>query len=200
MNACSIQLRQWKDADLTLFAAMNADSDVMRYFVRPLSFEESSLMLFRFREAIEARGWGLWAVEVDGEFAGFAGLSQPSFTSHFTPCTEIGWRFRQEFWGRSIAFAAAQAAENFAFSKLGLNQLVSFTTESNLRSRRLMERLGFARNPAEDFLHPLVAVDHPLRPHVLCKKSKSNQSSEPTTPVAIGAERRLAPAAVGAQR
>ena len=118
--------------------------------------------LDRFRQEIDERGWGFWAVEVEGELAGITGLSQPSFSAHFTPCTEIGWRFHRRYWGHGIAFAAAQKADEFAFSVLRLEQLVSFTTATNLRSRRLMERLGFDRNPADDFPHPRVADDHPL--------------------------------------
>src|SRR6185436_1912252 len=97
-----ILLRQWRDSDLEPFAAMNADPEVMRYFPSVLTKSETSASLERLRRAIDERGWGLWAVEVDGNFAGFTGLSIPNFTAHFTPCTEIGWRFRHEYWGRSL--------------------------------------------------------------------------------------------------
>ena len=176
MTTPQVQLRQWMDADLDGFAAMNADAEVMRYFLAPLSAEESRHSLQRFRQAIDERGWGLWAVEVDGAFAGFAGLSEPTFAAHFTPCVEIGWRFRREYWGRGIAFAAAQKAEHYAFTVLGLDQLVSFTTEANLRSRRLMERLGFARDSSDDFWHPKIAAGHPLGRHVLYRKTKPNKT------------------------
>jgi RimJ/RimL family protein N-acetyltransferase len=116
-------------------------------------------------------------VEVDGVFAGFTGLSQPRFEAHFTPCVEIGWRFRREYWGRGIAYAAALQAESFAFDHLKLSELVSFTTASNTRSRRLMERLGFARNERDDFLHPSLPEESPLRPHVLYRKH--NLPSDP---------------------
>ena len=170
MPAPQIQLRQWKDCDFAAFAAMNADTEVMRYFVAPLNPEESRSAFQRFRQTIDARGWGSWAVEVDGSFAGFTGLAEPKFEAHFTPCVEIGWRFLREYWGRGIAFAAARQAECYAFTVLELDQLVSFTTVANLRSRTLMERLGFTRNPSDDFLHPKIAADHPVRPHVLYRK------------------------------
>lgn len=170
MNEPSFKLRQWQDSDLDGFAEMNADPEVMRFFLKSLSRAESEAAMERFRDAITRRGWGLWAVEVDGVFAGFTGLSEPAFVADFTPCVEIGWRFRREYWGRGIACAAAREAEAFAFGQLKLAELVSFTTESNLRSRRLMERLGFSRNPADDFLHPLVPAGHPLIRHVLYRK------------------------------
>lgn len=166
----SIVLRQWKDSDLEPFAGMNADGDVMKHFPRLLNFDESRDLMERFRGGIDQRGWGLWAVEVDGIFAGFTGLAEPKFSAHFTPCVEIGWRFRKEYWGRSIAYAAARQADDYASLVLKLDRLVSFTAVVNERSRRLMERLGFQRDPEGDFLHPNVEEGHPLRPHVLFVK------------------------------
>ena len=60
----------------------------------------------------------------------------------------------------------------FGFNQLQLLELVSFTAAINLRSRRLMERLEFTRRDREDFLHPLLAPDSPLRRHVLYRRSR----------------------------
>jgi RimJ/RimL family protein N-acetyltransferase len=109
-------------------------------------------------------------------------LSEPTFAAHFTPCVEIGWRFLREYWGRGIAHAAAQKAEHYAFTVLRLEELVSFTTESNVRSRRMMERLGFARDPSDDFWHPREAEGHPLCRHVLYKKRRPDHTAESTSP------------------
>lgn len=166
----TVTLRQWRDADLPAFTQMNADAAVMEYFLRRLTAEESAAFLHRIRGAIERDGWGLWAVDVDGQLAGFTGLSRPTFAAHFTPCVEIGWRLRREFWGRGIAYAAARLAEQFAFSRLGLAELVSFTATLNLRSRRLMERLGLQHDAKDDFRHPHLPDNHPLQPHVLYRK------------------------------
>jgi len=60
---------------------------------------------------------------------------------------------------------------------LKLDQLVSFTTESNSRSRKLMERLGFSHDPGDDFKHPSLEEDHPLLHHVLYRKdATANQA------------------------
>ena len=175
MTTIPISLRQWNDQDLEPYAAMNADMEVMRYFPNPLTIAESKESLSRLRAGIDQRGWGLWAVEVDGEFGGFTGLAEPKFTAHFTPCVEIGWRFRREFWGRSIAYSAALIAQSFAFQKLKVSELVSFTSAINSRSRRLMERLGYTRNESDDFLHPALAEDSPLRLHVLYRKPNKSE-------------------------
>jgi RimJ/RimL family protein N-acetyltransferase len=183
MTTLHITLRQWKDEDLQPYAEMNADNEVMEYFPKSLSVPESKESLLRLRAGIDQQGWGLWAVEVVGAFAGFTGLAKPNFTAHFTPCVEIGWRFRREFWGRGIAYSAALAAEAFAFQNLKLPELVSLTAAINARSRRLMERLGFTRIEIDDFAHPSIAEHSPLRLHVLYRKP--NQPAAPNPAIAL---------------
>jgi RimJ/RimL family protein N-acetyltransferase len=162
-------LRQWRDADLEPFAALNADPEVMRYFPRALDRAESDALAQRACEEIASRGWGLWAVEIVGgaPFAGFVGLAEPRFDAHFTPAVEVGWRLGREHWSHGYATEAARAALAFGFHELALREIVSFTTVANERSRRVMERLGMTHDPADDFDHPLLAVDDPMRPHVL---------------------------------
>jgi RimJ/RimL family protein N-acetyltransferase len=55
----------------------------------------------------------------------------------------------------------------FAFERLRLDEIVSFTTIANQRSRRVMQRLGMTHDPTEDFDHPLLPDGHSLRRHVL---------------------------------
>ena len=57
-------LRQWEAKDRAPFAALNADSDVMRFFPAPLLRTESDNLAARFQEGIIERGWGFWAVEL----------------------------------------------------------------------------------------------------------------------------------------
>jgi RimJ/RimL family protein N-acetyltransferase len=162
-----ISLRQWRDADLPFYVAMNADPQVMHYFPSVLTPEQSEASLIRQRKLLDERGWGLWVVDVDGEFAGFTGLSVPTFEALFMPCVEVGWRLRREFWGRGIACRAAARALEFGFQVLKLSEIVSFTAAVNTPSRRLMERLGMVRDIENDFDHPAIAVGHQLRQHVL---------------------------------
>ena len=51
--------------------------------------------------------------------------------------------------------------------RLGIEEVVSFTSAGNARSRAVMERLGMRHDPAEDFLHPQIDVAHRLARHVL---------------------------------
>jgi RimJ/RimL family protein N-acetyltransferase len=119
-------------------------------------------------------GHGQWAVErvEDGRFLGFVGLAAPSFETAFTPCVEVGWRLAAASWGHGYATEGARAALRFGFDDLKLDEIVSFTTVANVRSRAVMERLGMTRDPADDFDHPRIAVGNPLRPHVLYRLAR----------------------------
>ena len=55
---------------------------------------------------------------------------------------EIGWAFRGEVWGRGYATEIGHAGLDYAFSDLGVDEVVSFTEVHNVRSRTVMERLG----------------------------------------------------------
>lgn len=162
-------LRRWRPEDRPAFAAMNADPRVMRHFPSLLSREESDATADRVEAYFQKHGYGLWAVEIPGAapFAGFVGLSSPRFESHFTPCVEIGWRLAAEHWRRGYATEGARAALRFAFETLALDEVVALTVPDNLASRRVMEKLGMTRDPADDFEHPSIAEGHPLRRHVL---------------------------------
>ena len=173
-------LRAWQDSDFEPFAEMNSDPEVMRYFLAPMTRSESLDTFGRIQIEIAQRGWGVWAVEVDGTFAGMVGLHVPEWQLPFSPCVEVLWRLRKEFWGRGIAHEAASEAIDHGFSKAGLDEIVSFTTPPNLRSIRLMERLGFERDLEGDFDHPAVPVGHNLRRHVLYRKKRPNPSLQPS--------------------
>ncbi|MGD0453910.1 MAG: GNAT family N-acetyltransferase [Solirubrobacteraceae bacterium] len=162
-------LRRWLATDLEPLAAINADAAVMEHFPAPLSAVDSAALVERIERCFDERGYGLWAVEVREQraLAGFVGLAPVDAELAFAPAVEVGWRLARPYWGRGIATEAAIASIAFAFDELGLPSLVSYTAARNLRSRRVMERLGMRRDPAEDFIHPGVPAGHPLAPHVL---------------------------------
>lgn len=164
-----LRMRRWRPGDRKPFAAMNADERVMEHFPAPLSASESDRMLELIESGFDARGYGLWAVELldDGALCGFVGLNPAPSVMPFSPAVEVGWRLVTRFWGMGIATEAARAAVRFGFEEIGLEEIVSFAVASNRRSRAVMERLGMSRDPGEDFDHPGIPLGSPLRPHVL---------------------------------
>jgi RimJ/RimL family protein N-acetyltransferase len=164
-----LRLRRWIESDRMAFAAMNADPRVMKHFPCVLSQKESDAVAGRIGVHFERHGFGLWAVEIPAvtPFAGFIGLSIPTFDAHFTPCVEIGWRLAAAYWGRGYATEGARAVVAVGFDAIGLEEIVSMTVAANRASRNVMEKIGMVRDPSDDFDHPVIATDHPLRRHAL---------------------------------
>lgn len=166
-------MRRWLESDREPFAALNADPVVMRYFPSTLSREQSDGMIDRIEQHFDEHGYGLWAIERRdrGEFLGFVGLKLATFEAAFTPAVEVGWRLARNAWGHGFASEAASAALAAGFEAFGLDEIVSMTAVLNVRSQRVMQRIGMHRDAADDFEHPLVAERHPLRAHVLYRLS-----------------------------
>ena len=162
-------LRPWEDRDIDAFAALNADAETMRFFPATLSRAETEAWLARVA-LLTASGLGFQAVEekAGGALVGTVGMA-PVKPEMPVPAgaVEIGWRLARPFWGKGYASEAARAWLAHGFGTLGLDEIVAFTFVGNEPSRRVMQRLGMTRDPADDFEHPGIALGHPLRPHVL---------------------------------
>jgi ribosomal-protein-alanine N-acetyltransferase len=168
-------MRAWREEDLEPFAALNADPVVMEFFPSVLTRQESDALVSRITAQLDTLGYGLWALEVaeTGEFIGFTGLAVQTFPAHFTPAVEVGWRLTHAAWGHGYATEAALAALAYGFGPAELDEIVSMTATTNLRSQRVMQRIGMTRDPTEDFDHPNVPDGHRLKPHVLYRISRS---------------------------
>ena len=159
-------LRQWKAADRSPLAALNADPIVMEHFLTPLSREESDAMADRCENLIKERRWGAWATEIKatGEFIGCVGLHIPRDDLPVSPCIEILWRLARKHWGQGFATEAARGALHVGFEILELPEIVALTVPANIRSRAVMERLEMKMDAAT-FDHPSVPEGHALRTH-----------------------------------
>lgn len=170
-------LRRWRESDREPFAALNADPAVCEFFpVEAFSREQSDALIERLEEHFETYGYSCWAVEVKGgpSLVGLVGLAVPTFEAHFTPCVEIGWRLARSAWGQGYASEAAREVLRYSFEDADLDGLVSMTSVLNHRSQAVMERIGFQRDPTEDFDHPKVDPQSPLLRHVLYRLSRED--------------------------
>jgi RimJ/RimL family protein N-acetyltransferase len=167
------RLRRALKEDLPAFAEMNADGRVMEFFPHPWSYEESRAAFEKIESGFAERGFGIYVLEVVGEFSGVVGLSMPSFKAYFTPAVEVLWRLLPRYWGRGLATVAARAVLDMAFQTLDLTEVVAFTVIQNQRSIQVMERLGMKRDSEPFFDHPGV-MDDRLRRHVLYRARPSS--------------------------
>lgn len=168
-------LRDWKEEDIPVFAELNSNDQVMEFFLKKLSYQETLDFYNRIRKEFASRGYGLYAVEKkeNHAFIGYVGLHDITFDVDFAPAVEIGWRLIPEVWNQGYATEAASACLEYAKKTLGLKELYSFTSLPNKRSERVMQKIGIVKS--KEFDHPLVSPDHPLCRHVLYKISLINR-------------------------
>ena len=172
-----LMLRTWQPEDVAALQQINADPQVMRYFPSTLSEQETQALVERFMAHECEYGYGIYAVvrATDEQCLGFVGLQQlrftlPTFVPQQLPVVEIGWRLGAAYWGQGYATEAAEAILAQAES-WGLTEIVAFTVVDNLRSRRVMEKLGMRHLLGQDFSHPLLPRPHALSHHVLYRWS-----------------------------
>ncbi|MDM0073773.1 GNAT family N-acetyltransferase [Variovorax sp. J2P1-59] len=166
-------LRQWRDSDREPYAALCADPVVMRFFASTLSRAGSDRDIDAWRGDIDNRGWGNWAAQTrdSGTFIGYIGLSVPRRALPFMPCVELGYRLAEAHWGKGYATEGSKAVLRLGFERLGLEEIVSFTTRLNLPSRAVMERVGMV-NANEDFDHPAYPEGSAMRRCCLYRLSR----------------------------
>lgn len=161
-------LAEWRDDHRAAIAAINADAEVMRYFVAPMSRAETDAQVDRQIAAQAEHGFCFWAIErkADGVLLGLAGLKMGAPDTPIAHDLEIGWRFGKQYWGHGYASEAARAALAHGFGDAAVRRIAAITTIDNLASRRVMERIGMHYDPDLDFDHPAVPADSPVLRHV----------------------------------
>lgn len=161
-------LAEWRDAHRYAIAAINADPEVMRFFVAPMTRAESDAQVDRQIAAQAEHGFCFWAVErkADGVLLGLAGLKPGAPDTPIAGDIEIGWRLGRHGWGHGFASEAARAALAHGFADPAVRRIAAITTTDNWKSRAVMERIGMAYAPGLDFDHPAVPADSPVLRHV----------------------------------
>lgn len=148
-----LALRPWETSDRADFARMNADAEVMADLGGPISAKDSDQKLERFSLAFDTNGFTRWVIEdVEGRFLGYCGVmpvgdEHPAGAHH-----DIGWRLSRHAWGHGYASEAAQAALDDVFARVGLSEVLAYTAADNVRSQRVMAKLGFRRDSSLDFV------------------------------------------------
>jgi RimJ/RimL family protein N-acetyltransferase len=141
-------LRPPEPADAQPLMIMDADPEVMRYIgtgaIIPPDGDWALQAIGRWRQQWDERGFGMCSVIVaaTGEYAGWVTLTPPAFLPEIMPAVEIGWRLGREHWGQGYATEAAAEVLRFGFTGAGLDRIVSIPDVGNVRSKRVIEKLG----------------------------------------------------------
>lgn len=162
-------LRTWKLEDRAPFLKINQDPKVMEFLRAPFTAQDVEEFIHRMETQNAQFHYMGWAVELKatGALIGAIGLHNVRFEAHFTPAVEILWRLGSEYWGQGLASEGAKATLEYAFDTLHLPEVVAYTVPRNLRSQRVMDKIGLKRDFEGDFLNPSVSPTHPLAHNIL---------------------------------
>ena len=163
-------LRGYREDDREAFAALNGDPRVGAWLAGTQDRAQSDAMMDRISGHIAAHGFGLWGAETraDSRLVGFVGLNTVKASDlPVGPAVEMGWRLIPETWGQGLASEGAAAALAWGFAQLDAHEIIAFTADTNLASQGVMRKIGMVHDAARDFDHPRLALDHPLRRHVV---------------------------------
>ena len=168
-------LRTWKNFDLDAYYHINQDPMVTEFLGGPLSMQEIQDFMKAQNQQFDQMGYALWAVEEksSGKLIGFIGLNQLETGFPFSPCVEIGWRLGSEYWKKGYATEGARVVLDYGFKNIKLKEIIAFTVPANIRSIRVMEKIGMVKDVEGNFAHPKLPGDHRLSQHVLYRITSS---------------------------
>ena len=154
-------LRDWRDQDWEPFFRHTNTPAVMRWLRGPHDDEARAKVRERLPLVAQEHGHSFWVVErkadggyLAGEMLGFCGLKRANMAGGPMGDFEVGWRLREDAWGRGYAKEAAQASVEAGFARFGAPHIIALTIAENAASWGLMERLGMRRRAELDFRCP----------------------------------------------
>jgi RimJ/RimL family protein N-acetyltransferase len=137
-----LTLRRFEPGDLDTLVRWNADGLYTRHLAGLQTPEQTVEAYERWERHWDEHGFGILAA-VDKATGELIGRSGPQYHRAWPDDPEVGWAFDPAWWGRGLATEAGRASVEWTLGELGFERVVSITTEANLASRRVMEKLGF---------------------------------------------------------
>ncbi|KHK89592.1 GNAT family N-acetyltransferase [Novosphingobium malaysiense] len=154
-----LTLRGWGPGDVDRFVAVTNTPAVMRWLGGLMDEATIGMLEGRMIGFQEKYGHCFWIVErkddgghLAGQVLGFCGLKRADAPdADILGEFEIGWRLREDAWGRGYAKEAAIASLDAGFDRFGAEVIYAITVPGNAASWGLMERLGMTRREDLDY-------------------------------------------------
>lgn len=146
-------LRDWRDEDWEPFWTSTNTPAVMRWLGGVCDGEKRDAAQQRLLSYRAVHGHTFWVIERkdDGAILGFCGLKRSNQQGGPMDMMEVGWRLREDAWGKGYAKEAAIASLDLAFTRFAADEVIALTVERNEGSWGLMKRLGMRRREDLDF-------------------------------------------------
>jgi RimJ/RimL family protein N-acetyltransferase len=154
LETARMLLRPLTIDDVDLLVALDRDPEVMRYISggKPSSRAETERIVQR---SLGHRWLGF--ERETGEFVGWFGIRPSTAKSR-----ELGYRLRQQMWGKGYATEGSLALIAVAFAQPGVDRVRAETMAVNTASRAVMERCGlrFVRTFHLEWDDPIEGTEH----------------------------------------
>ncbi len=146
--------RKWKESDLDDFFEVTGDPEVMEFFPKILTREQTAGFIKHLIKRHDEWGYVYFAVEIldTGELIGFIGLADQTYEADFNPSTDIGWRLKKSAWGNGYATEGAKRCLEFGFEDVGLKRIIAVCSIGNVNSENVMKKIGMEKKGY--FMHP----------------------------------------------
>ena len=156
-----LRLRTLEPGDEEFLAALDSDPEVMHYIHSGAIPAEVAKNWAKLQVETAPHRWHLtkWMVELRNcdrsrigwiELSKFRGVFDP-LESRMSDDVSLGYEFAPKYWLQGFAAEAARPVLAYAFRTLELDRLVAFVRPDNLRSVRLLEKLGFREHARRGF-------------------------------------------------
>lgn len=142
LETSRLRLRELTRDDADDLERILGDPEVMRYYPRPKTRDESLAWIDWNLDLYRRCGFGLWAVilKADGKFIGDCGLTLQEVEGR--EYVEVGYHIDKDRWNSGFATEGATACRDHAFATLAVERLIAIVDHRNIPSRRVAEKLG----------------------------------------------------------
>jgi len=142
LETSRLLLRKFVPQDADALLAVLGDPVAMQYYPAPFDSKGVEEWIGRNMACYQRDGYGLWAMVLkdSGELIGDCGcaLQEVEGANH----VEVGYHVRRDLWGKGYATEAAAAFMQYAFTKLGVDRVISLIRPENVPSIRVAEKNG----------------------------------------------------------
>jgi RimJ/RimL family protein N-acetyltransferase len=142
IETARLSLREMSLGDLDFVSSMLGDPQVMRFYPKCYSRDDSADWIRRQMDRYERDGHGLWLVRdrVSQEPIGQVGLLIQDVAGFAE--REVGYLIHHPHWRRGFASEAATATRDHAFGVLGVDRVISLIRPENLPSQGVARKMG----------------------------------------------------------
>ncbi len=134
-------IRSFAAGDVTDYAALVADPEVMKYIGDGFAVDELQARAYveKCIENEQTLGFARYALELRSanEFIGICGYAL------IDEYVDFGYRIARKYWGNGYVSEAAQAIIKYGFERLGFESIVAIAYSENKGSIRVIKKLGF---------------------------------------------------------